>query len=368
MLAKELRALGAKDVFVINRAVRCTGDTTLMYTCCLWLRTALKVLKPVAVFDSRDEEQLYQSLKRINWSRYLTSENTFAIDGVVSGKTFTHSKYLALKSKDAVVDQFRERNGVRPSVNTQTPDLLINIHMAETRCTVSLDAAGRPLSKRGYRIQHSFAPINEVLAAGIILTTEWNPEKDFYDPMCGSGTLAIEAALIASNTPPGFRRDFAFQKWLDFQPRLWADIKSDARKRRTRSGGRILGHDKGLKVVQIAQDNARNASVDDIAKFRKLDFLKSEARSNQGVVVINPPYGERQDVQKDLIALYGDIGTRLKHHYPGHDAWIISANPEALKNVALRPTRKIKLFNGPLECKLHKYELYQGSRKGSKKD
>jgi len=326
----------------------------------------LRVLKPIATFEAMDETQLYQRIKKINWSQYLTPEQTFAIESRVSGDTFTHSKYLSLKAKDAVVDQFREKHGTRPSVNVSDPDLLINIHVSQTRFTVSLDSAGQPLSKRGYRTNRNLAPINEVLAAGIILLTGWDADSDFTDPMCGSGTFPIEAALIATNTPPGLKRSFAFQKWHDFQPKLWADIKSAAYAQKRQPLGRIYGQDKSFKAVQTSQSNARNAGVERTAKFRKVDFLKSQAEVGQGLLILNPPYGERIDNEADLISLYGDIGTRLKHHYPGHNAWIISANPDALKNIGLRPTRKIKLFNGPLECKLHKFELYQGSKRKKK--
>lgn len=365
VLAQELSALGATEVLLLNRAVKCSGDVSLIYKSCLWLRTALKVLKPIATFEARDEHQLYDGVKSINWSQYLTPNNTFAIDSRTSGETFTHSKYPALKAKDALVDQLREQTGSRPSVDVHNPDLSINVHIAETKCTVSLDAAGQPLSKRGYRTTWTLAPINEVLAAGIILITGWDPETDFLDPMCGSGTFPIEAALIASNIPPGGQRDFAFQKWGDFQPQLWASIKRDAQSQKKDPQARILGHDNNFKAIKTAQENAENAGVGGFAKFRKQDFLKSEAGPGQGVVVINPPYGERLDDQEDLISFYGEIGTRLKHHYPGRDAWIISGNPDALKHIGLRPTRKIKLFNGPLECKLHKFELYQGSKKGN---
>lgn len=362
VLAAELNELGANDIEILSRAVKFRGDLTLLYKCNLYLRTALKILKPIATFEALNEQDLYNKVKKIDWSEFLTTDQTFAIDGTTSGEVFTHSKFVALKSKDAIVDQFREIDGIRPSINVDDPDLQINIHISEVACSVSIDSTGLPLSKRGYRLEQIFAPISEVLAAGIILLSGWDKKSNFFDPMCGSGTFSIEAALIAQNIPNGRLRHFAFEKWKDFDAALWDQIKIEAESKIRPFEGKIFASDIEKRAVEIAVQNSRRAGVEALISFKNSDFLSSILESDPGIIVLNPPYGERLQ-SDDIVEFYKEIGTRLKHFYNGCDAWIISANLEALKFIGLKPSRKIKLYNGQLECKLNKYELYRGSKR-----
>jgi putative N6-adenine-specific DNA methylase len=367
VLAAELNELGANDIEILSRAVKFSGDLNLLFKCNLYLRTALKILKPIATFEALNEQDLYNKVKKIDWSEFLTTDQTFAIDGTTSGEVFTHSKFVALKSKDAIVDQFREIDGIRPSINVDDPDLQINIHISEVACSVSIDSTGLPLSKRGYRLEQIFAPISEVLAAGIILLSGWDKKSNFFDPMCGSGTFSIEAALIAQNIPNGRLRHFAFEKWKDFDVALWEQIKKDSESNIKPFEGKIFASDIEKRAVEIAIQNARRAGVEELISFKNSDFLSSTPEGEPGVVVLNPPYGERLQ-SDDIVEFYSEIGTRLKHFYNGSDAWIISANLEALKFIGLKPSRKIKLYNGQLECKLNKYELYRGSKRAASDD
>lgn len=360
VLAEELKALGVPEVEILNRAVQFTGNQELLYKSNLYLRTALRVLKPIATFQARNERQLYEKVRDIRWSDYLTPDHTFAIDGTSHGEVFTHSKYIALKAKDAIADQFRERNGRRPSVDTLDPDLRINLHVFDRSFTLSLDSSGLHLDRRGYRLSRTEAPINEVLAAGIILMTGWDGHGDFIDPMCGSGTFAIEAALLARHIPPGRGRSFVFEKWQDFDAVLWKKIRLEGEANIRPFESKILARDLDTKSLEMARQNAERAGVIKWIDFKRQDFLQSEAPGRQGVVVMNPPYGERLAVEQ-IKAFYSDIGTHLKRHYAGYDAWIISSDIQALKLVGLRPSRKVQLFNGSLECRLCKFELYEGS-------
>ncbi|HBX51577.1 MAG: hypothetical protein A2275_07435 [Bacteroidetes bacterium RIFOXYA12_FULL_35_11] len=362
ILASELKELGASDIEILNRAVKCRGDQAMLYKCNYSLRTAIKVLKPIFSFYAADEQQLYDNIKRINWADYLTVKKTFAIDGSTHGGTFTHSKYVALKSKDAIADQFRDRQGIRPSVDIEHPDLRINVHIAEKKVIVSLDSSGSSLGKRNYRLTQTLAPISEVLAAGIILLSGWDKKCDFIDPMCGSGTFSVEAALMAANIPPGRFRSFGFETWNDFDSVLWQKTKDEADALIVPLETRFFANDMDEDALKIAAANAGRAGVKDAISFSKVDFFESSHDAGQGLVVMNPPYGERIKVE-EIVPFYKDMGTRLKHFYPGCDAWIISSNYDALKFFGLRPSRKIKLFNGSLECRLQKYELYLGSKK-----
>lgn len=365
ILAKELNQLGATDVQIINRAVKYRGNNNLLYRSNLHLRTALKILKPIETFQARNEDQLYQKIKKMPWDEYFSFKNSFAIDAVVYSETFTHSKYVALKSKDAIADKFRETFGIRPSVDTVSPDVRINIHVAETQFTISLDSSGSPLSKRGYRQEGSRAPINEVLAAGMIFLSEWDKKTTFLDPMCGSGTIPIEAAMISGNIPPGAMRTFGFEAWNDFDEKLWNALKADAESKTVAPEGKILAREIDPRTMDSARRNIRRAGLSNFISLKKEDFLESEKKHDKGLVVTNPPYGERLESEARVMQLYEDIGTRLKHFYEGWDAWIISSNMEALKFIGLRTSRKIKVFNGALECRFNKYELYKGSKKGT---
>ncbi len=362
VLANELTGLGVTDIELANRAVRFRGDLATMYACNLLCRTALRILRPVHQFEAGNEQELYQGIREVSWDQYMSYKQTFAIDGISNEGVVTHSKYLALKSKDAIADQFRDKYTIRPSVDTEKPDLKIVVHMAGRNVYVALDSSGVGLGKRNYRLAQSEAPINEVLAAGILLLTGWDREKDLIDPMCGSGTFPIEAAFLAANIPPGRNRSFGFQTWNDYQPGLWEEIKRAAEAEIRPPVGKIFATDINPRVLDVARANADRAGVRSLIRFHAIDFFQSARAEGNGLLVINPPYGERMPIQ-EIGGFYQDMGTRLKHFFPGCDAWMISANLEALKQVGLKPSRKIKLFNGSLECRLHKYQLYPGSKK-----
>lgn len=369
ILANELHEIGVADVEILTRAVKYRGNQEILYKSNLYLRTAIKILKPIATFNVNNTEKLYEKIQTIQWDEYFSTSQTFAIDGITKSEIFTHSQFVALKSKDAIVDQFRTKYGVRPSVDIEDPDLRINIHIYDTTCTVSLDSSGKSLGKRGYKLHQVKAPLSEVLAAGIILLTGWDKKSNFIDVMCGSGTFPIEAALIARNIAPGSFRTFNFENWNDFDPVLWSKLKREAKRN-------ILPFKEGLihaidiekNAIDTSRENAERAGVGSFIKFRNVDFFKSEPEIDNGMVIMNPPYGERLEDRDDIIPLYQDIGTHLKKAYNGYDAWILSGNLDAFKFIGLRPSKKIPLFNGPIDCRLNKFELYQGSKKTSKQE
>ncbi len=369
ILAQELQRLGAKDVEEHNRAVSFSGDKGFMYKANLSLRTALRILVPFHTFTVTDEKSFYEGMQSINWEDYMDVGDTLAIDTVLSSDLFTHSQYLSQKAKDAIVDQFRAKHGERPSVDLDKPTLRINLHVYNDTCTVALDSSGESLHKRGYRDKTNLAPINEVLAAGLVLLTGWDKRTNFIDPMCGSGTILIEAALIANNIPPGyFREDYGFERWkkyLPFDEELWNLIFDSAVNKITDHKQVILGGEISPNVAKKAKENIKLAKVDDVVSVKICDMKDFEVPPGRGVVVINPPYGERMD--KDNIGeLYKMMGDTFKKNFSGYDCWILSSNMDAFKNVGLRPSRKIALFNGPLECRFMKFEMYQGTKKTHK--
>ena len=364
LLAKELEQIGAKDINLLKRAVSYTGNKEVLYKSNLHLRTAIRILKPIKTFEANDEKELYNEIKKINWEDYLSVNNTFAIDGTTGGEVFTHSKYVALLTKDSIADQFRDKFDERPSVDVENPDLRINIHINNTFCTVSLDSSGSNLGKRGYKRKQVFAPLSEVLAAGIILTAGWDGKTTFIDPMCGSGTIPIEAALIAKNIAPGSFRTFGFEKWKDFDADLWDKLETEAQNDIVDFEGKIYGYDMDEDAISISEGNAQIAGVSNIVSFKKQDFLKTEDETSDSIIVMNPPYGERLMEDEEMIPFYKEIGDTLKKKYTGCDAWIISGNLRAIKLLGLRPSKRIPLFNGPIECRLNKFELYKGSIRG----
>jgi len=365
ILATEIQNIGGTDIEILTRAVKFTGTQEHLYKANYLFRTAIKVLKPIARFSVENETDLYKKIREISWTDYMTVDQTFAIDGMTSGETFKHSKFVALKCKDAVVDQFRDKYGVRPSVNIDNPDLRINIHISEKMCTVSLDSSGSSLGKRGYKMQQTLAPLSEVLAAGILMLSGWDGKNCFVDAMCGSGTFAIEAAIIAANIPAGNWRNFTFEKWKDFDAVLWTKIKNEAQKSVVPVSAEIWGFDIDKRAIEISRSNTIRAGLDKYIRFKLVDFLKSEKPSEKGILFMNPPYGERLEEKERMLLFYKEIGTRLKHFYNGFDAWVLSGNYEALKHFGLHPSKKIKLYNGPIECRLHKYEIYSGSKKSN---
>ncbi len=363
ILAAELQKLGAINVKQAVRSVSFEGDIGFMYKANLCLRTAIKILKPIQYFKVRHEKDLYDEVYRMNWKKYIAPNDTFAIDATVHSEKFNHSKYVALKTKDALVDKLRNTTGKRPNVDINFPNLRIHIHIQQENCTISLDSSGKSLHQRGYRTDTNKAPINEVLAAGILLLSGWNGQSDFLDPMCGSGTLLIEAAMIACNIPPNInRREFAFEKWQDFDADLFAKIVETRLKKTVDFSYKITGYDKSPSAVKKAEINIKNANLQDFITVKHDDFFKTEKYTEGKLhLVFNPPYGERLPVA--IASFYKQIGDTLKQHYPQTDAWFITSNSEGLKNVGLRTSKKIKLFNGNLESRLVRYEMYTGSKK-----
>ncbi len=363
ILADELRALGAEAVEIQNRAVSFRGDQVLLYRANLCLRTALRILKPVHSFRIVAQQDLYHRLREYNWSRHLTVDTTFAIDSAVHSPVFTNSLFAAQKAKDAIVDQFRDRTGRRPSVDTRDPGLRLHLHISNRDCAVSLDSSGQSLHRRGYRTEALEAPLNEVLGAGLVLASGWNGETPFVDPMCGSGTIAIEAALRAANIAPGLLREhFAFMSWGDFDAKLWARLRERALGERRTPAGPVHAADIDKRAVQVSQANRQRAGLaEDAILFTRAAFADFSPPAGPGVLVMNPPYGERMQPE-DTFALYKSIGDGLKQKYTGYTAFILSSNLDALKKIGLKPSRKMTVHNGPLECSFRRYELYAGSR------
>lgn len=364
VLAQELIELGANDVQLERRAVSFRGDKALLYRTNLCLRTAIRILVPIASFKAKDTDALYDQVKALNWSQYMTADQTFAIDATVYSESFRNSRFVTYRVKDAIADYWIDKAHKRPSVSTQIPDILLNVHVANEQVTISLDSSGESLHKRGYRVATTEAPISEVLAAGMLLLAGWKGQSDFYDPMCGSGTLLIEAALIARNIAPGvFRSSFAFEKWPDFDADLWNDIYNDDSNERDFIH-HIYGSDASFYAIQQAAKNVKSAGVakDIELKQIRMEEIK-EVHAEGTLVMLNPPYGERLKSNKEMEDLYSAIGTTLKHQFTGSTAWIISSNVEAMKCIGLKPSKKYHLLNGELDCQFNKYELFQGKRK-----
>lgn len=370
VLATELVQLGANNIQLERRAVSFTGDLALLYRANLYLRTASRVLVPILSFKADDADAVYEEVKKVNWAEYMTLQTGFAIDATVYSEEFRHSKYVTYRVKDAIADWWMEREEKRPNVRVTDPDLLLNVHIAGRQVTLSLDSSGESLHKRGYRVANTEAPINEALAAGMLLMAGWKGETDFYDPMCGSGTLLIEAALIAQNIAPGiFRQSFAFEKWNNFNPDLWEEIYNDDSRERPFTH-KIYGSDAGFYAVQAALKNIKSAGQSRVIEVRQVRIqelhdlpLPADAPAPKALVMMNPPYGERLSQDKDVLRLYQDIGSVLKHQFTGTTAWIISSNEEALKCLGLKPSQKIRLMNGELDCLFNQYELFAGDRK-----
>lgn len=364
ILAQELRNLGAQKVETGVRMVSFYGDKGFMYKANIALRTALKILKPIKEFRVFNKQSLYKGIQSIDWTDFLSNNKTFVIDTTVNSDIFNHSQFVALKAKDAIVDQFRELTGQRPNIDKDFPDLRINIHIQKENCSVSLDTSGNSLHHRGYRTATNIAPINEVLAAGMLLLSGWDGQCDFLDPMCGSGTILAEAAMIACNIPANInRKEFAFEKWNDWDNDLFDKVTDSLLKKTRDFHYTITGYDKAPSAVAKAKDNIKNANLDEYINISQENFFTTKKQTEGKLFMLfNPPYGERLDI--DLERFYREIGDTFKQNYPNTDAWFITANLEALKFVGLRPSRKIKLFNGKLEARLVKYEIYEGSKKG----
>ena len=362
VLAKELTQLGANNVQIGRRMVSFTGDKEMMYRANFQLHTAIRILKPIKHFKARSADDVYDEIKKIDWTQYLGTEKTFAVDAVVFSEEFRHSKFVSYKVKDAIVDQFREQTGKRPNISVANPDIRLNIHVAEDKCTLSLDSSGESLHRRGYRQESVEAPLNEVLAAGMILMSGWQGNTDFIDPMCGSGTLLVEAALIAKNMAPGlFRKEYAFEKWPDFDADLFDEIYNDDSQEREFKY-HIYGYDIDPKAVNTARMNVKAAGLSSDITIQQQDFKDFTQPQQKSILITNPPYGERISTP-DLLGTYKMIGERLKHQFKGNDAWILSYREECFEQIGLKPSIKIPLYNGSLECEFRKYQMFDGKLK-----
>jgi len=362
LLADEIQHLGGKNIRILKRAVQFEGNRELLYKANYHLRAALRILLPISRFKASGDQELYDNIRKIKWDAYLDARSTLHVDSVVYSDIFTHSKYVSLRVKDAIVDQFMEKQNKRPSVSHDAPDLRINIHINQQQCTLSLDSSGESLHKRGYRIKESAAPLNEVLAAGMILISGWKGEQAFLDPMCGSGTLLIEAAMIAQNIPPGtMGRSYSFQRWKDYDSELFDEI-SAYRSTSPVKKPEIRGSDVSGQAVMACMSNLAAARLKDSISVSRTDFFKVQPASENVLIIMNPPYGERLGTE-NINDFYKRIGDRLKNNFTGHEAWVLSSNKEAMKHFGLRPSKRMMLFNGPLECHYSAFKLYRGSMK-----
>ena len=366
ILAEELRLLGAQHINVLNRAVEFVGDVGFMYKANLNLRTAIRILKPIFSFKARNEKELYRKIYEYDWEQHFDVDGTFAIQSSGFSEVFSHSKYTALKTKDAIADSFRDKHGKRPNVDVEAPDVQINVHVRDNSFVISLDSSGYSLHKRGYKVASVDAPINEVLAAALILLSDWNQISNFYDPMCGSATILVEAALIANNIPANiFRKRFGFSGWKDFDHELWNKIRDISLEKEKEYYGIISGADNFQKSLRAGRANINNALMRDDIEIKMQDFFDTKVVPGTHVV-FNPPYGERMSI--GINEFYQKIGDTLKHNYQGCTVWLISSDIENLKMIGLKPSRKIKVFNGKLECRFVRFDIYEGSKKESKQN
>ncbi len=367
VLAKELTQLGANNVQIGRRMVSFTGDKEMMYRANFQLHTAIRILKPISHFTAKSADDVYEAVKKIDWTQYLDLNKTFSVDSVVFSEEFRHSKFVSYKVKDAIVDQFRENTGKRPNISVANPDIRLNMHIAEDKCTLSLDSSGESLHRRGYRQESVEAPLNEVLAAGMILMTGWQGDTDFIDPMCGSGTLLIEAALIARNMAPGvFRKEYAFEKWPDYDAELFDRIYNDDSQEREFTH-HIYGYDIDIKAVNTARMNVKAAGLTKDITVEEQDFKDFTQPKEKSIIVTNPPYGERISTP-NLLNTYDMIGERLKHQFLNNDAWILSYREECFDKIGLKPSIKIPVYNGSLECEFRKYQIFDGKMRDFKSE
>ncbi len=361
-LAEEVKKLGGKNVEIKTRAVTCEGDLGFLYKINYSSRLAMKILVPIFEFRAFNEDKFYQKLLKFPWDEYLKLSQTFSIDATVHSERFTHSRFMTLKMKDAIVDFFEKKYHKRPNISTQNPEIKLNLHIDRDLVTISLDSSGEPLYKRGYRREQGEAPLNEILAAGMLHLAGWDGKGNFLDPMCGSGTLLIEAAMMAMELPAQiFRKGFAFQNWRNYDAELFKKIKEFRIARIKEFSGKIIGYDIDPKMLSHAKKNIENAEMEDVIEVRKQNFFESKKEVFPLLIVFNPPYDERISIKQD--DFYKKIGDTFKNKYPNTLAWLISSDLEAVKKIGLRPSRKIKLFNGKLETRFLQYEMYEGTKK-----
>ena len=368
VLADELRSIGAENIEILRRAVSFTGDDEILYKANYLCRTALRILTLIDTFKIKNEEDLYNRIAKTNWSKYMDRDNTFAIDAVVFNSCITHTKYAALKMKDAIVDQFRRKYNSRPDVDTKRPDFRLSIHIENDNCLLYVDSSGSSLNKRGYRVASTEAPINEVLAAGLIQLSGWDGKTNFVDPMCGSGTILIEAAMVASNIPAGYyRKYFSFISWKNFNAEVWKKVVSESEGEIIEPEGDIIGSDVSMQSIEVAKQNVKNAKLHHDIILKQVSIQDSSAPEGGGILITNPPYDERLEL-KDATKLYQEIGDALKTSYKGFNTWLITSNSEALKFVGLATDKRIPLFNGALECTFAKYDIYEGTKRTPRRD
>jgi putative N6-adenine-specific DNA methylase len=369
VLANEVRSLGVKDIEILNRAVKYKGDKSILYKSNLLLRTALRILVPIEEFNVDSYDQLYNKSSQVEWDEYFTPYHTFFINSFVNSRNIDHSHFAALKLKDSIADYFRKKYNIRPSIEKENPDYRINLHIFKDRCTISMDSSGESLHKRGYKVENVEAPLSEVLAAGMIILSGWDMQSPFIDPMCGSGTLPIEAALMAYDIPPGkFRKDFGFTRWNDYDGKLHKKILDEYIPDKINQKIKIAGSDISEKAILKCKKNAENAGLTNLVDFETRPIEKFQADNiTKGHIIMNPPY-DIKIKRTDIDQFYKKIGDTLKNNFNGFDVWIFSGNKEAIKNIGLRAKRKITLYNGPLECKYLYFPIYKGTLKNKKLD
>jgi len=366
VLAKELQQLGGRNIEVFKRGVSVVGDMGFLYKANLCLHTALKVIIPIAKFRAENEQDLYNGIKHIEWEKFISNSDTLMVESVVNSEMFSHSLFVSQKVKDGIVDRFREKTGKRPDVDLIRPSLKLYVHIFRNEISLNLDSSGDPLYKRGYRADINEAPMKEVLAAGLVKLSGWEKHLLLIDGMCGAGTIAIEAALWANNIPPGYYRDqFGFMHWKNFDEQLYDTIFESSVSKIKEDKIEIIANDIDAYTLKKAKSNTQNAKVDDAITCTNQSFFDLQPTRKGGVVILNPPYGERLPVD-EIEKLYKEIGNKLKKDFQNFNAWIITSRPEAIKGVGLRPSRKIQIYNGALECRYLKYELYGGSKKAVK--
>ena len=362
LAVEELKEAGASAIVPGRRGVAFEGDDKVLYKICMHSRFAVRVLRFLTSFEAKNPDDLYRQGARFAWEELLDKEGTFVVDATVNSEGFSHSHFAALKLKDAIVDRFRGKTGMRPSIDKDRPDLRLNLHITGEKVTISVDASGEQLSRRGYRPASAKAPLNEVLAAGLLALSGWRPGTPLYDPMCGSGTFSTEAALWASGLPiQAGRKHFAFMDWSDFDQDVWKEVRREAMASIQPVETTIFASDEHGGAVRQTMQSLEDADVESLVQVEQLNFFKLEPQTEGGFLVFNPPYGERMD-PGDVVGLYEQIGDRLKFHWSGFDAWIISSNLEALKRVGLRPHKRHPVFNGSLECKWAGFSMYKGSK------
>lgn len=362
VLAEELRLIGAEEITISPKSVSFKGDKEMMYKANIQLRTALRILKPIYTFKARTEDEFYGQAKKYDWLSVMDISQKYAVDSIINSEVFNHSRYIALKLKDAIADHFREKVGKRPFVDPQNPQIKVHVNVVDEECTICLDSSGESLNKRGYRSGQDSSSINEVLAAGMVLLSGWNGDSDFIDPMCGSGTILIEAGLIAHGIPPGiFRKHFGFENWFDFDEALLQQVYNDDSMEREFNHS-IIGSDISQRAVEISTENVRNAGLHKKVDIKFESIYDFTPPKGKGVVITNPPFGEK--LKKEQIeSFYKQLGDCFKQRFTGFDVWIISSNTEALRSFGLRPETSLSLINGGLECKYYHYPMYKGAPK-----